>query len=385
MSRNVIGKFRDAEFIVTSDDLNFGRRKIVHEYPLRDNPYVEDNGKKAREFSVNVLVIGNDFEANRDKLMEALEQPGSGTLVHPEFGTMTVSIISARLNQNNKAQGKATFSITFIQGKTEPTYPTSGDDTPALVNAQADKTIEDSINDFAKNFDVLGQSQIYVDDLLDELDDNLVAIDNVVGSVTAPLAGLIRSPYNFGAALAGSLSRVQTLLDEPGNALNLYKGLIDKDEPEITTTNTPQSKQHAKSNQAMTSLIKRLAICEAAKTTAKITFETSNDAISIQQDLTGAIDEQIERVDVVDASPIDDTVYFSLVELRAVVIADLRIRAAQLPKIKQFIPLTTLPALVIAHNVYGDAKRESELVTRNKISHPGFVQGGQPLEVLADV
>jgi prophage DNA circulation protein len=41
----------------------------------------------------------------------------------------------------------------------------------------------------------------------------------------------------------------------------------------------------------------------------------------------------------------------------------------------------TLPALVVAHRVYGDATRADEIVSRNRVRHPGFVPGGIALEV----
>jgi len=385
MSHDVIGQFRDAEFIVTGEDLEFGRRVQVHEYPMRDDAYAEDLGKKVRKYNIQVTVMGEGYEQARDKLIDAIELPGDGTLLHPKYGMLTVTIINARMSESSRAHGKVTFTLTYIEAESEPRYPNSTYDTAAGVNKQAEKSIADSINDFAKVFDVIGLAQDHVDDILGEVDNILGAVDNAVGAVTQPLAGLIRVPFNFGSALAGSLSRVQTLLDEPGNALNLYKGVFDKDDPAAGNTNTPQGRQAARSKQAVVALTKRVSIAEAAKTTTRTSFATSDDAVAVQQDLVDALDAQIEQVDVVDGSPINDDMYFSLIELRAIIIADLRTRAARLPKIKQHTPLTRLPALVLAHQVYGDATREEELVTRNKIAHPGFVQGGQPLEVLTDV
>jgi prophage DNA circulation protein len=44
-------------------------------------------------------------------------------------------------------------------------------------------------------------------------------------------------------------------------------------------------------------------------------------------------------------------------------------------------PLQTIPALVLAHSLYGDAwyqsARADELVARNRIIHPGFVPAGR--------
>lgn len=377
MSHNVIGKFRNAEFIVTSDDIDLGRRNIVHEYPLRDDPYVEDNGKKKREHSISVSVMGDNFKADRDKLIEALDQPGSGTLVHPDFGTMIVSIISARLSQHNKARGKATFSITFIQGKTEPTHPTSGDDTPALVAAQVEKSLADSINDFTDTFSVLEQSADVVQDVVDEVDNVMGAVENVVGAFVDPISNLIRAPANMAAAIVGSITSINTLIAKPGQALNIYKSLFSTgdDSPSIPTT-TASRKQQAASVSALHNLVKRGALIEACRASSKEQYAAYDDAIVIRDSLLDELDVQMH------ADGIDDSVYLSLLDLRVAIVNDIRTRGADLTRLTTHTPLTTLPALVVAHQLYGDASRDGEVVSRNKIRHPGFVSGGTALEVL---
>jgi hypothetical protein len=41
--------------------------------------------------------------------------------------------------------------------------------------------------------------------------------------------------------------------------------------------------------------------------------------------------------------------------------------------LRTYAPLDTVPALVLAHSLYGDALRSTEIVSRNRIRHPGFV------------
>lgn len=49
------------------------------------------------------------------------------------------------------------------------------------------------------------------------------------------------------------------------------------------------------------------------------------------------------------------------------------VRLAEVPT------LESLPAVVLAYQRYGDATRAAEIVTRNKVAHPGFL----PVGVLA--
>lgn len=44
----------------------------------------------------------------------------------------------------------------------------------------------------------------------------------------------------------------------------------------------------------------------------------------------------------------------------------------------------TLPALVIAQTLYGDGSEADQIVSKNSVRHPGFVTGGQTLQVLSD-
>ncbi|QEL49867.1 DNA circularization N-terminal domain-containing protein [Enterobacter sp. LU1] len=78
--------FRGVPFKVSGDEGTFGRRATTHEYPLRDVPFTQDMGRKARRYSVSAYLVGNDYMSQRDRLLTALEQGGSATLIHPYYG-----------------------------------------------------------------------------------------------------------------------------------------------------------------------------------------------------------------------------------------------------------------------------------------------------------
>ena len=56
--------------------------------------------------------------------------------------------------------------------------------------------------------------------------------------------------------------------------------------------------------------------------------------------------------------------------------------SATASRLRVFTPSTTLPAVVLAYDLYEDAARSDELVTRNGLRHPGFVPA-EPLKVLS--
>ena len=53
--------FRGVPFEVSSGSLKGGRRTVVHEYPQRDKPYVEDLGKAARQITIEAFFVGDNY------------------------------------------------------------------------------------------------------------------------------------------------------------------------------------------------------------------------------------------------------------------------------------------------------------------------------------
>ena len=376
------GKFRDAEFLVTSDDLTFGRRNQVHEYPLRDDPYVEDIGKKAREFSIQVTVIGQKYEKARDKLIAALEKPGTGTLVHPYYGTMKASVISARKSESIGEKGKATFHITFVPGEGTPRYPTTATDTASLVDAAAGLSIADAISDFADNFSVVGLIDDYVTELTSDLDEILGSIEDAVDSVTDPIASLIRAPAEMAAAIAGSINNVRNSLADPLRALAIYDSLSSADVTASSTSpgTTPGRQQQAASRSALVALVQRVAVIEGVRSSSQIDYSTADEAEKVSQQRQALIEQQ--QINNGTQSDINDDLYQSLRTLRTAMVTDLRIRGARLPKIRSIQLDANQPAIVLAHQLYENVDRANEIVSQNNVRHPGFVPGGQKLEVL---
>nr|WP_235661186.1 DNA circularization N-terminal domain-containing protein [Candidatus Hamiltonella defensa] len=83
---------------------SFGRKTAVHEYPYRDKPWVEDLGRATRQLTVkgflvedSVIYGGGAVIDQRSNLIAACETAGAGTLIHPTYGELTVSIPSGGL------------------------------------------------------------------------------------------------------------------------------------------------------------------------------------------------------------------------------------------------------------------------------------------------
>lgn len=378
------GKFRNAGFKVEDSDRPLGRRVVVHEYPKRDDVDTDDLGKRVTEFTIECYVLGENYMADRDALIEALNQEGPGILQHPYYGNFSVIVTDARVRENAKDGGIAYFTITFVE-YSEPDQP-SVVDTAIFVDEAADAAITTAKDDFADKYSLLKLSESLVKEVQKEIDRVILNVKGTTSDVAVSVANLVRSPFNLASSIVSAVQTVTALAEEPRNALNLYKGSFNPSTGAqafpITIANR---KTQAKSVEAVQQLVRRVAVVESVRSTSQVDFQTSNDASAVRDILLAELDSIEEFNSKIDSSMPTAEFLDSIVALRAAFAKDMFQRALKLPKIINYTPMQTLPALVIAHHFYYDAAREAEIVLRNNVRHPGFVPGGVSLEVLSDV
>lgn len=381
----------------------------MHEYPRRDRPYAEDMGRKAREWRLQFFVAGDDYDLQRDALIEAIDAEEPGELVHPYLGTFSVVATEPRWSESTREGGVCTFEVTFVESGAE-TFPTRAVDTQRQL-AQAADAFEAALSeDFASQWSVeglLGWSLLSVErDLLAILRD----LEEVVGGIAGEVAGAIRFPVNIAGIVLGGYNRLRNAVLEPVRALDLFSGnsvlgsgdagggrvrlspgtpvraarlLRDTGTSGDSVTppiaDTPERRQRARNTVAANQLNGRAAAVEGLTPGRRDRLGEPGDAEAAGQDTLALIDAQMGGDE-----PISDAVYGALVTLRAAVAEDLRARATALPGMTTYTPQRTLPALVVAHRLYGDARRADEIAVRNGVPHPGALRGGIALEVLSE-
>lgn len=105
-----------------------------------------------------------------------------------------------------------------------------------------------------------------------------------------------------------------------------------------------------------------------------VLLESKQDAIDFRNDFSDKVDDLLDTA-------LDDS-FVGLMAAKAAVVQDIKKRVAQLPSVLVYQPADTIPALVVAHDLYYDATRDQEVIDRNKTVHPGFVPGGGDVEYL---
>ena len=399
--------YGNAHFHVRYDDVEIGRRLIPHEFPLRDIPYIEDSGRKLRQFSFSAYVIGPDYRAARDALIKELEKKGARTLIHPELGQMQVRAFDCRVKHKSNKRGKATFTLNFLESG-EHKFPDTKPDTPAVVEEKTgicEGVFED---DFAEEFSVEGPESLFdaANDLLQDAIDIVAGISDAfptipteitdfvdnVEKLSADITALIYQPAVLANKVQSLIRRVFNVVHGPLDAINFYRRMFDHgdDAPavlgistkgltksDIAALNiTPTRKKQLINQMAIFKLVQRTALIEAARTASTLEFDNYTQAITLRDELNAQLEKETLTA--------DDITYQALVDLRVALVRDIAERGLMLPRLSTYTPNATLPALVVAYQFYGDATKADEIVTRNQTMHPGFVPGGQAVEVLID-
>jgi prophage DNA circulation protein len=419
--------FRGVSFFVESADSTHGRRQAVHEHAQRDVPYTEDLGRKAREFSVSGYLIGTDYQTQRDELEKACETAGPGVLVHPYRGEMTVECRGLGINESTAAGGMCMVKLTFLEAG-EASYPSAKVDTVNAISAKGNAVTAAAEKGFVSDFLTTGFPAYVTESAATGLSDlgefmsapgvsfggDLQAASDFyqqAKGLSADAFSLVQQPLNMVSRITGLFGSVRGAFGS--NALSMLTSLFDRSPSSYSgSTSTPSRRQQATNTVALNSLVRQVAIAEAAKaavvtqstvstpipvvpgrvaTTVQSSAQTSNVrttlAPTVYDSYQAAIkvrEELVDRIDAESEATPNDEVYVTLSDLRTSVIQAVPNPEQDLARIVQYVPKETLPSLLVAYQIYGDAGRADEIATRNGPRHPGFLIGGNQLEVLAD-
>ncbi len=393
----VPASFRGVSFFVVSTDLGIGRRTVQHVYPFKKEPaFSEDMGRKPRSFTVEGFVVGTEYEAARDALVEALEKEGPGELIHPTHGTRRVAVGSGGVvvRESSDEGGMARFSIPFDETPPKAAQPSAVVNAKAALRATAEKAKLAVGLEFLAKYSPgtllssvsgqLGAASRAMNTALATVQmgtQEIAALKRQVTALASDAAALAAVPADL---LATQVEIFETLADgllatsldaldvvSPVLAVLSLYGFNPGVRPPGTTANRLIEQANFDATQHLT---QRLVVIQASVVAVEQTFESFDAAIAARAAITDLIDDQAETV--------ADDVYPVMLQLRADLVKAIPGDALELARLVQHTPAFTLPSLVLAHSLYGDLALESDLVRRNRIQNPAFVRGGEELEVL---
>lgn len=396
-----IGSFRGATFRTAGHERSGGRRVAIHEFPSRDEPLVEDLGRKARQFSIECHVIGSDYRGAREALLSALEDAGPGLLIHPWHGRMMVVALDYTSSESTDEGGVCWFQITFGEAGLPVAAPI-GVSAGGLAGIEADAQLAKAPGLFAGKFSIASAAG-FVESAAGRLIGGIATISQVAAGLQGGigpalrafdaglrflpdnLGRLLRDPLALGSSLVGLVQAVALLAPAGSNSRGRAKALTtmldwvpaDPDFPDRTASRRLEADNHA----ALLQLFRSATAAELVRTAAAMPFASYDDAIATRD----AVTVRLDALAVTAADRGDDAGAEVFDRLRRAVARDLVARGATLARVYSFELEGTAPALALANRLYGSddlEARAAAIVARNHVVHPGFVPGGRAIELL---
>ncbi|MGN6589300.1 MAG: DNA circularization protein [Sphingomicrobium sp.] len=431
LDRASYGNFK---FGVESIRTAAGRKTSIHTYPFRDDVWVEDLGKRPRQFEVLGFIVegdlitgGGDVISQRKALLSVCETAGGQTLVHPTLGSIqNVCCLGVETIERRDLGRAFEIRLTLIISGNR-LFPSVSTSTGDAIASAADETGIQALADFVKSAataiasgaavvqqavsTVVGWYQIGVTAVND--------VKRIIGAVST-LSGSFGRLFGGGnsgisgsnqqasksttaADLLSASSAARTSVLTAGAAL---QAAAQNPSDSVTLGVAVQSYVAAVAAAAtapadavrLISALAQYSPSGAVPTgqigTAMSTMQTAMAAMlrryalaqlattltsyqpSSQEDANSVLGAAVALID--DESDIagdagDDSSYGALRALRQAIVADLQARGANLASIATFTFNAPLPSLVLANRIYRDPTREQQLVQQVAPIHPAFM------------
>lgn len=368
-----------------------GARLQVDALPGSDDYVVESLGLKEPRFQLECFLLGQDYDVARERLLGALDRAGPATIVDVWRGEYQGWIADYSFEESKSDGGYCRFTISIVHAGADA-RPQGQVDTRAQSVLAADAAGLAAVQAFVKRFDVTNWPAFVAEEAAGWLADftGLAAGMSLVDRFGKAAASLVSARSRFAASLQALAGDPVAAVRRPGFAddiVNLLEnfrlasgggaaalpglsdlGSIQSVRPVMIET-TPSRRRAAANETALARLAERASLVAQVRASAAMRFGSYDAARELRDRLTGELD--VAAVEAADNDEPD--VFRTVTVLRAHVTNDLIARGGSLARLRAYEVMSPLPALVLAHRLYGDAGRADELIGQNNVIHPGFM------------
>lgn len=420
------GSFRGVGFITVQHELVGGRRQPTYAIPFEDGGAISvDVGRAIRKYRIKCFVAGDDYREKANALLDALETPGAGTLIHPVFGRRLVTVgDDVSQSEDTTRLRVVDFSFTVTEAlddapSTPPVNAIAAVQTAARkVKAEAKTVLSDprrgglptkAIADWVRKAHV---------DLLQDVLGETRKINGLVSAVTAvpsgygaeitalsqELVSVIQTPGRLASSLlglyesiAGAVNTIKTAdpiaqvrsvdgTDAPINRTAGTRGSLTDVAVRVSSLaaapdvpgNTPERTEQRSGQVAIQTTVRAMALASVAEAALGARYDSASDARAVRDTLSAAIRS------LANGEPEPDSALADLLrDLAAKVTAYLTTVAGTLKDLGIYETSTSVAAEVLAHRLYGDAELADQITLMNRgvITNPGCIPAYTRLEV----
>ncbi|MBJ8785205.1 DNA circularization protein [Citrobacter freundii] len=429
--------FRGVPFAMVMEEGSHGRRQAVHEYPYRDTAWIEDLGRGTRRFVLRGFIIqnsqvygGGDVITQRQSLIAACEKKGSGTLIHPTLGELTVSVPENGLRISGSMENGRVFEFTLMVIESGQKVFAITDSAAAgnsvrtnylkLVSTAVASTlarIKGEIRGVTQAIKTIKGTVTFWTNMVDNSISEVTNLSNVLNST---FGNTRYGRYNKGSvggrssAIAGSAATVDVVDDQGLSDQVTAQSVMDRknitdtvDELNNSSTadefvqgisdvvnsilnssgsvnerisaleklanSTSTEYQQSDSSKAISATINTMIIvlCAGAMTSSAADANpTSRDE---SEQLAQRVSQQLDEALLLVGDRADDELYNALLSIRTAFISTMMNRSSGLSDLMLVTMAQPIPALTLANRLYQDSSRADELIQESRVPHPAFM------------
>lgn len=391
-SRLPDGQFRDAYFFYQDYSGSGGRKTVSHEYPNKKERYVEDLGGLEKKFSLNVYTDDNVSYADRDALIDALDELGVGVLVHPSFGDLNVVVVGYTFVESAKELGITKFSINF-EVASQNVLPTKINGSKGFLANLKSKILGDNEKAFDAGWKSVKNAKAKFDSGVKTLKRTANKINNVAKQIqgagdsfadfATSLNQIVASANRLVQAPSILASNLRTAFDNMGVAFNNSKDLFSTttklfgfNESDQNIVGNSQIQRDIKANQDQLNNFVNVAILATAYD-ASVNIEYSN-----LQELNQVITDLENGFNQLP-SGIDKGLFDTLVQMKIEAINILSQLAISLPNVANYQVYNPISLNVLCYKLYGSLDLKETIRLLNGFSDTSQIQGN--IKILTNV
>jgi prophage DNA circulation protein len=399
--RRLRASFRNVEFYTRLLETSVEKSIATETFINTNRLYTEDLGRKHEMHVIDAYLIGPDYDLAMKRLYEAILENGPAILVHPSLGKRRVVAKSIRVSDSNEEIGLARFSLSFIESG-EDIFPKETEQPGAAASFAEANARATFRSIFTRAFSVanLGRDSIVtVRESIKSIVDSSRSIVTLaqqgykesadlavaLGSLSSDIESIITAPAKVAEILESSVRLVRVsgipVLTKLGLLGKLYQNstreiqkLGEEDGP-LSQLVSVQKFVAALACLDSSRVLSDYAVTasRAPETAEPFSENEWRDQLKILLNSMAAIQQSSSALQEYEALENLAAKLLSLSESPDVY---------ALPNLFRYTAIRRMPFILAVFDMYGSIERASEVMRRNKLDYPVFIEAGTVLEYL---
>lgn len=393
--------FRGVQFECTATTDAYKKALAIHQAPYSNDAEIEDMGIDPRQISITAMYTGKDYLTWTNALEAVLAQTGSGELIHPIYGILQVQVMSWQIQHDVENVDYCAISMEFVKAKSDklslfiPSATAQSIDTKAMLASPA-KALETELKALERD----DPSAFF--NTISKIRNGLQSAYKLINGVKNTVDD-IASPADWMYGMVNDVSRLASFDVTDISAISKWRSLSKKvqkigdifsadDESQSPALRQAWRATVVASQVAVAQQVVNLTRTEMAKANSNASTTNINESSLTPPEL--AVIRQTVRQDlqqaIRDERNVTDSSLPSVAQINIYKHTADQIHAQIQTLIETRPPLTTTivtyPSTthLLAHSLYGDFTRSSEILRLNpNLENPALLRTGQELVVYA--